>query len=677
MSVRSAAARWVLRLAVVLLLAGGAGAVAVSRHDPPRADDGRGRPDAVVPVTAGERAQVGILQREDRRLARLGPDGRDGLRPAVRSGVLVLPARRRDYTARDLVAARVLDRVGDVWTLRRSVVVRRGAALVLDLPGRELRLLGAPGRPTSIVAWGGDLTVRGAPDDPARIVGWDGAVGVVGAPDTDPDDGRGYLRVKDGRLVVHDVVLSDLGFWSGRTGGLAITGSASAAPVDRPSADLRRVVTEGLTVGLYASAARDVVGRDLTLGASGLAGVVLVNYTAAVDLRTVSVRGSGGDGVVVDHGAHDVAMTGLSVGGVAGDGVRADGSSLADGPNPAGYAPGNRSGLRLTDTTVEDAAGDGISITGFDDVRVETAAVTSDGVPLRLAGPGRGLRVADADLRVEPGVDPGADGARSALGPGLLVGPSLDDVVVVDARIVGGPTGVQVDRSVLRLDGGSVRASADQGHAVLATGGVTRVEVRGTTVAGRGAGALVGRTGATVIGSEVDDRWSQRPQALLWVETHVSAVPLLVVLVVPVLGLAFVSRRRRRHRELRALLEDALVRRGREALADYRAPAAPAAPAAPTSSPLSAPTPPDATGAPTPAPAPAPPGPAPGPVEGERRHDLLAGRTFTSVREFAVTAVTAGYPVTEVARTLRVPTSRVRAWLEQDAAARLTTSARE
>ena len=198
--------------------------------------------------------------------------------------------------------------------------------------------------------------------------------------------------------------------------------------------------------------------------------------------------------------------------------------------------------------------------------------------------------------------------------------------------IRGGAVGVRVDRSVLTVLDGTVRTTAGQAHAVLATGGVTRVTVRGTTVAGRGAGALVGRTGAVVVADGVRDRWAQRPGLLLWFESHVSAVPLLVVLVVPALGLAFVTRRRRRHRELRRMLEDALVRRGREALADYRV-GAPAPSATPTAE---------------------PPG------------ELVASRSFTSVRDFAISAVAAGYPPSEVARTLRVPTSRVRAWVGAD-----------
>jgi hypothetical protein len=117
---------------------------------------------------------------------------------------------------------------------------------------------------------------------------------------------------------------------------------------------------------------------------------------------------------------------------------------------------------------------------------------------------------------------------------------------------------------------------------------------------------------------------------VLWAQRHSAAMPLLLVLVVPVVGLVFVLRRRRQQRELRRIFEATLVARGRSAIAAYRAEPAPISEAAP--------------------------------VVEER---ALADREFASAREFALAAVVdAGYPPNLVARVLHVPTSRVREWVD-------------
>ncbi len=59
---------------------------------------------------------------------------------------------------------------------------------------------------------------------PFSITSWDES---AAAPDTDEEDGRAYVRVRDGILMTSYADFSDLGYWSGRTGGLAVTGSGT------------------------------------------------------------------------------------------------------------------------------------------------------------------------------------------------------------------------------------------------------------------------------------------------------------------------------------------------------------------------------------------------------------------------------------------------------------------
>ena len=117
----------------------------------------------------------------------------------------------------------------------------------LNLGGPNLRALymdsSASGF-TSIVGWGGDLYFEGTPRQPMTIMGWDRT---TNSPAPDAGSGRSYIRDVGGRMILTDVRASALGFWSGRTGGVAWTGLHQHAQhrrrhrVDLHRRDLRRV----------------------------------------------------------------------------------------------------------------------------------------------------------------------------------------------------------------------------------------------------------------------------------------------------------------------------------------------------------------------------------------------------------------------------------------------------
>ena len=79
----------------------------------------------------------------------------------------------------------------------------------------------------SIVNYGGRLNIAGR----HRRSGRDHAAstGSRPSPTTVTDDGRAYLRSIGGQISIEHAEISSLGFWSGRTGGLALTGT------DRPT----------------------------------------------------------------------------------------------------------------------------------------------------------------------------------------------------------------------------------------------------------------------------------------------------------------------------------------------------------------------------------------------------------------------------------------------------------
>lgn len=136
---------------------------------------------------------------------------------------LVLPERPDPYTLDDLRALApesLVQNEDGSYLLKEDIAVMEGATLALG--SVDLRLESSPIGFTSIIAFGGRLEITGTSDAMASITSWDSR---VGAPDTETRDGRAYLRVIGGTATVTHAAVSSLGFWSGSTGGFAVTGS--------------------------------------------------------------------------------------------------------------------------------------------------------------------------------------------------------------------------------------------------------------------------------------------------------------------------------------------------------------------------------------------------------------------------------------------------------------------
>ena len=135
---------------------------------------------------------------------------------------LVLVPRERPYDMAELAEispSSVKKRSERSYLVQEHVVVLDGATLTVT--DQRVRLASDATGFSSVVTLGGTLAVRGSAKEPARFVAWDPH---KKAPDTNTADGRGYIRLLGGRSVITDAQFSDLGFWSGRTGGLSITG---------------------------------------------------------------------------------------------------------------------------------------------------------------------------------------------------------------------------------------------------------------------------------------------------------------------------------------------------------------------------------------------------------------------------------------------------------------------
>ncbi|OLT15095.1 hypothetical protein BJF78_16735 [Pseudonocardia sp. CNS-139] len=136
------------------------------------------------------------------------------------SYTLVLPSRSAAYSITDLLdlAPQTFVRQADgTFLLSEHIVVQQGATLQLNAPGKlELRLASDADGFVSIVSYGGRVEITGTAGAPVLVTSWDRQ---ANTPDVHTQDGRAYIRAIGGQVGMSHVHLTNLGFWSGRTGG--------------------------------------------------------------------------------------------------------------------------------------------------------------------------------------------------------------------------------------------------------------------------------------------------------------------------------------------------------------------------------------------------------------------------------------------------------------------------
>lgn len=157
------------------------------------------------------------------------------------SYTLVLTTRETPYTIEDLLklAPQTFVRQTDgAYLLSENIVIEAGAVLKLQAPTRLVIKLASDAKGfVSIVNYGGRLEIAGTDATPVQITSWDRA---NAKPDTTTTDGRGYLRSLGGQVDFQHVTFEQLGFWSGRTGGVSLTGTDRPTPgaLDRTGKDI-------------------------------------------------------------------------------------------------------------------------------------------------------------------------------------------------------------------------------------------------------------------------------------------------------------------------------------------------------------------------------------------------------------------------------------------------------
>ncbi|MEU2424515.1 right-handed parallel beta-helix repeat-containing protein [Streptomyces sp. NPDC007851] len=505
---------------------------------------------------------------------------------------LVLTQRRAPYTVADLLrlAPQTFVRRKDgSYVLTENIYLNVGAKLKLSNPGGlTLRMASNRSGFVSIVSFGGELSLQGTAQAPLTVTSWNPQ---ANKPDTDVRDGRAYIRTIGGQFRMTHTALSDLGFWSGRTGGLSLTGtdrpntgsledtgqvhgkaareqarrqgnaqddgsSASSGITAMPSGALTtpdaRFSTAGLSYvsgsithstitgnafGIFISSATGIEISDTTVRDSLEDGVVLHRFVSSSLVQRTVAKDNGGDGFILSRATQQVRISGSTAQGNGGNGYTLSGRPLADGPSASGQAVDSYGSNSVANSVAKDNGRYGVEVLGGFDVGVQNNRIEGGdmGIVARLAAD----KVSITGNRLT--------GQKRQ---GISVRDGVTDATVTGNIIDGPDTGVYVRDSAADVRGNTVQDATS--HGVSLVGAVDGTTVSFNVIGGVGPSALdSGRShGAADIKENQTFAWYDTSSFWVRVKHYASPMTLLWTgILLLILFSAAMGRRRRRDRQ--------------------------------------------------------------------------------------------------------------------------------
>lgn len=372
---RSESGRAAIVVAVLAVLVGVAGCTGTEHAAPPTAA-APGAEAETVPGPGAPGEQDLLVAAEEQRIYAVSALRSSGspafVAPATAPSIVptaVLTARALPYDLASLESMGAARRnTAGGWDLLFSLVVERGATLRIVAPGATLRMASGTAGFTSIVAVKGTVELAGEQNRPLSIASWDP---VSDRADLAVTDGRSYVRAAGGRLALTDVTATDLGFHSGRTGGVAWTGSQ----FEPSTGSALRTVVERSRYGMYATRTVGLTVDGGALRDNDLDGLLVHRASIAVTVRRTDVSHNGRNGITVAAGASQVTVSGISAHANATDGIRIDGAppesgtrflverSVLDGNGSAGIVADTATDLAVVENSVTGSRS-GIVVTG-------------------------------------------------------------------------------------------------------------------------------------------------------------------------------------------------------------------------------------------------------------------------------------------------------------------------
>lgn len=499
-------------------------------------------PRATLPAI-GPATQAADVKNEDKRIRTALRGATRLVAPTLRqigSGLptLILPGRPAPYTDVNLSAAGALVQLpnGGGRILVDSVVGGPGSTINLGGPDmRVLRLKTTRDGFASIVISGGTLNLFGAAADaPTTVTSWNPALNDVA---TDTGTGRSYIRAIASTMTIRNARLADLGFGSGRTGGVAWTGSNQQTSTGSATSS----IFEGNAYGAYLSSASKVrFSSDIfeSNEADGLR--VHRNVSGTTVTSSVAAR-NGANGFVIGRASSSNTIRGNRSINNTGAGFLVDGRAVVKAFSASGAGTAQSSGTRIDGNLADSNGRAGVLVQGGLSTLVTSNTICSPTIGIALRNGATGTHLVGNNVRC-----------------GGLVGLEIDKTVAAThidnntfahARIgvlIRGATGTELSGN--RIDSNSIFGISVRGAGADVTGS-------GNVVSGVGLRSLDVQQGASQPNITNTDVSQFTHRIRETVASYFRYHPILIVWagIVVAVGLASIIARLRRRRRPRIL----------------------------------------------------------------------------------------------------------------------------
>ncbi|MBO3745170.1 right-handed parallel beta-helix repeat-containing protein [Streptosporangiaceae bacterium NEAU-GS5] len=542
------------------------------------------RDSGPIPVSeADAEAQATLVDMEDQRILQTraaltallqtgGVEAAQRKKPQVfvssYGRTLVLPGRdtAAPYTLADLLAVekgRYVHRMSDgSYLLGIHVFVADGARLRLRGP-LVLRMGSLPGSFSSIIGFGGDIEIKGTKQNPVQITSWDQR---AQGPDRVTADGRAYIRAVGGRFEMEYAQVSYLGFWSGRTGGIALTGTDRPASVYRHrtkeqrhqdkeerlagnknnqgsgsnfgdvetlpigsgtashvlgdelvSGSIQNSVIRGDAYGLFVSGSNQTQISNDKIIDSLVHGVFMHRFAKNATIEDTQVIGSGGDGFVLSRATEKVRVTDCLAQGNGRNGFTLNGRALAEGPSASGESLATYGDSSVNHSVARDNGRYGIEVLGGSRLAVQTSQIIGGDMGIVVREGATGVQISGNKLS---GQRRHAIALRDGATHAHVAGNTIKDVV----------TGIYLRDSDGTIVGNTITTAANpKAHGVTVVGDAKNTAITRNTVIGSGTSAIsVGRATDDVnVRNNETDKWHDT--STFWVKAKRYVKPMNVI----------------------------------------------------------------------------------------------------------------------------------------------------
>jgi hypothetical protein len=347
-----------------------------------------------------------------------------------------------------------------------------------------------------------------------------------------------------------NVRLTQLGFWSGRTGGLSMTGTDRPNPgaldelgrsitdpgalngdiptttsldgalpagdlplaeydIDAPrysyvSVSLNNTATDGNAFGVFVAGANGVDIRGGGFDNSLVDGVTLHRFVTNVVVQATRSTGNGGDGFVLARATTGTILSEVDASRNARNGVTISGLPLASGPTATGTSIGAYGNNAVSNSHAEGNGRYGIEVIGGHDLNVNANDLVGNDIGIVVRGGARAVSVVGNNV---------TDPTRQ----GIAVRDGVTDTVVSGNIVSGGETSVYVRASAVEVTRNTLAEASV--HGITLVGDAEGTDVQENTISGRGPSAIDYARAESIDPRDFDNELSRWTDTTPWLVT--------------------------------------------------------------------------------------------------------------------------------------------------------------